>query len=73
MKIDENSQKNILMYYTGYVTFKDLEYVEINSVNALYLIINKINGYFENINKNQYLTLVTNDESKEKNIFKNMK
>ena len=73
MKIDENSQKNILMYYTGYVTFKDLEYVEINSVNALYLIFNKINGYFENINKNQYLTLVTNDESKEKNIFKNMK
>ena len=61
------------MYYTGYVTFKDLEYVEINSVNALYLIINKMNGYFENINKNQYLTLVTNDESKEKNIFKNMK
>ena len=61
------------MYYTGYMTFKDLEYVEINSVNALYLIINKINGYFENINKNQYLTLVTNDESKEKNIFKNMK
>ena len=61
------------MYYTGYVTFKDLEYVEINSVNALYLIFNKINGYFENINKNQYLTLVTNDESKEKNIFKNMK
>lgn len=73
MKIDENSQKNILMYYTGYVTFKDLEYVEINSVNALYLIFNKINGYFENINKNQYLTLVTNDESKEKNILKNMK
>ena len=61
------------MYYTGYVTFKDLEYVEINSVNALYLIINKINGYFENINKNQYLTLVTNDESKEKNILKNIK
>ena len=61
------------MYYTGYVTFKDLEYVEINSVNALYLIFNKINGYFENINKNQYLTLVTNDESKEKNILKNMK
>ena len=61
------------MYYTGYMTFKDLEYVEINSVNALYLIINKINGYFENINKNQYLTLVTNDESKEKNILKNMK
>ena len=61
------------MYYAGYVTFKDLEYVEINSVNALYLIINKINGYFENINKNQYLTLVTNDESKEKNILKNMK
>ena len=28
-----------------------------NSVNLLYLIINKINGYFEEINGNKYLML----------------
>ena len=28
--------------------------------------INKVNGYFEEINKNKYLTLVPTNESKEK-------
>ena len=37
---------------------KDLKYVKINSVNPLYLIFNKENGYFEEINGNKYLTLV---------------
>ena len=37
-------------YYTGYETVKDLRYVKINSVNPLYLVINKINGYFEESN-----------------------
>ena len=31
-KIDEKSYKNILIYYNGYVTFKDSKYVRINSV-----------------------------------------
>ena len=44
---------------------KDLRYVKSNSVNPLYLIINKINGYFEEINGNKYLTLVPTNESKE--------
>ena len=47
IKIDEKSYKNILIYYIGYVTFKDLRYVKINSVNPLYLIINKKKEYFE--------------------------
>ena len=47
IKIDENSYKNILIYYIGYVTIKDSKYLKINSVNPLYLIINKVNGYFE--------------------------
>ena len=50
VKIDENSRTNIFIYYTGYVAIKDLEYIKINSVNPLYLIINKVNGYFEEIN-----------------------
>ena len=58
IKIDENSYKNILIYCIGYVTIKDLKYVEINSVKPLYLIINKMNGYFKEINKNKNSTLV---------------
>ena len=65
IKRDENSYKNIVIYYIGYMTFKDLRYVKINIVNLLYLIINKINGYFEEINGNKYLALVPINESKE--------
>ena len=32
----------------------------------MYLIFNKVNGYFEEINGNKYLTLVPTNESKEK-------
>ena len=65
-KIDEKSYKNIFIYYIGYVTIKNLKYVKINSVNPLYLIFNEVNGYFEEINGNKYLTLVPTNESKEK-------
>ena len=44
---NEMSYKNTLTYYIRYVTFKDLEYVKSNNGDLLYLIINKINGYFE--------------------------
>ena len=64
IKIDEKSYKNILIYYNGYVTIKDLKYVKINSVNPLYLILKKLNGSFEEINGNKYLTLVATNKSK---------
>ena len=44
---------------------KYLSYAKINSVNPLYLIINKINGYNEGSNGNKYLRLVYTDESKD--------
>ena len=66
IKIDEKSYKNILIYCIGYVTIKDSKYVKINSVNLLYLIFNKVNGYFEEINENKYLRFVHTNESKEK-------
>ena len=53
------------------MTFKDHRYVKINSVNHLYLIINKINVCIEVSNRNKTLTLVPTDDSKE--ILKNMK
>ena len=71
IKIDEKSYKNTIVYHIGYVPIKDLKYVKINSVNSLYLIFSKVNGYFEETNKNKYLTLVPTNESKE--IIKNMK
>ena len=43
IKIDEKSYKNILIYYIGYVTIKDMKKVKINSVNPLYLIFSKVN------------------------------
>ena len=66
VKIDENSYKNILIYYIGYVTNKDLKYVKIYSVDSLYLIFSNVNGYFEKINKSKYLMLVSINESKGK-------
>ena len=48
VKIGEKSYKNILIYYIGYVTIKSKSD---NSVNPLYLIFRKVNGYFEEINK----------------------
>ena len=66
IKIDEKSYKKFIIYHIGYVTIKDLKYVKINSVNHLYLIFSKVNGYFEVINKGKYLTLVpTNERNQE--------
>ena len=53
------------------MTIKDSKYVKINSGNPLYLIFNKLNGYFEETNGNKYLTLVPTNESKKK--LKNIK
>ena len=48
------------------MTIKDLESLKIYSVNPLYVIINKVNECFEEINEYKYLTLVPINESKEK-------
>ena len=66
MYIDKKSYKNILIYYVGYVKIKNSKYIKINSVNLLYFISGKANGYFEEINGNEYLRLVPTNESKEK-------
>ena len=56
IEIDENSYKNILFYYIGYVIIKDSKYVKINNINPLYLIINKMNVYFEEYNGNKLIS-----------------
>ena len=49
----------------------DVKSLKINSINPLYRIIKKPNGYFNEIKKSKYLTLVRTNESKE--MIKNMK
>ena len=50
-KVDEISYKNFLIYYIGYGTIKDLKHVKIYSMNPLYLVMNKVNGHFEDNKK----------------------
>ena len=51
IKIDEKSNKNILIYYIGYVKIKT--HLKFYNVNPLYLTFNKMNGCFEKINGNK--------------------
>ena len=60
----------MLIYYILYVVINNSKYMKINSVNPLYLSLNKVNGYFEEINGSKYLTLVSTNESKEKKVWR---
>ena len=65
LKIDKKSYKNIDIYYIGYITMKNSKYVNIHSVNPLYLTIGEINGSIEEKNGNKYLTFASTDKNKE--------
>ena len=48
LKIDKKLYKYTNMYYIGYITVKKIDdYENIYSVNPLYLIIGKIDGFIE--------------------------
>ena len=65
MKIDKKSYKNKIIYYIGYITIKNLSWVNINSFNSLYLIVDKVDGYIEENNRNKYLMLISIDKNKD--------
>ena len=66
IKVNKKNYKEIDIYGIGYVTFKEIVNCNnINSVNPLYLMINKIIGHFEEKNGNKYLVLDDLDENKE--------
>ena len=66
LKIDKNSYKVIYIYYIGYVTIKDIDdYESIQRVNPLYLIIDEVNRYIEENNRNQYLFSTSTNKNKE--------
>ena len=68
--MDKELYKDIDIYYIGYVTVKDSDYVKINSVNHLYLMINKVNGYVEKKNGSKYLIFDSADKNKK--VLKNI-
>ena len=53
LKIDKKSYKNIDIYYIGYITMKDSDYVKIKSINPLYLIISEVDGHIKGENGNK--------------------
>ena len=58
--------KKIDVNYIGYVTFKEIANCNnINRVNPLYLMIDKMIGHFEEKSGNKYLVLDDIDENKE--------
>ena len=74
LKIDKKSFKNINIYYIGYITMKDSDYIKIKSVNPLYLIVSDIDGYPKEINGNKYLILDSaqlRSTNKNKEVLKN--
>ena len=45
------------IYYIGYITKKPQW--NVNSVNPLYLLINRIKGHFEEVDGNKYLIIIS--------------
>ena len=72
LKVDKKDYKEIDIYYIGYVTVKKIANCNnINSVNPLYLMIDKMIGHFEEKNGNKYLVLDDVNENKEVSQKKN--
>ena len=69
LKLDKNSFKNIGIYYIGYIKKKD-EY-KINSVNPLYLLVHKIDGFIKEKERKKYLNIASTNNNSE--VLKNMK
>ena len=61
-KLDKKQYKNLDI---GYVAIKKIGYgYDMNSVNPLYLRINNVNGYIEEINEDKYLAFDDTYENK---------
>ena len=66
LKFDKKSSKDLDIYNIGWVTIKKIGYgYDINSANPLYLRINNVNGYIEEINEDKYLVFDDTHENKE--------
>ena len=55
LNLDKKSVLGNDVYYIGYITEKPQW--NVNSINPLYLMINKIKGHFEEVDGNKYLII----------------
>ena len=60
LKLDKKTSMDLGIYYIGYVTKKP-EW-NVDSVNPLYLIINRIEGFIEEKDGDRYLSIASADE-----------
>ena len=61
LKLDKKSFKNIGAYYLEYIRKKD-QY-KINSLNPLYLLVNRIDGFIEEKEGTKYLNIASADSN----------
>ena len=52
-------------YHIKYITMKNLDHVNIDSTNSLYLAFNNVDGYIEESNGNKYLIFASTVKNKE--------
>ena len=62
-KLNKKTSTGLGIYYIGYITKKP-EW-NVNSVNPLHLIINRIDGFVEEKNGDKYLNIVSSDKNSE--------
>ena len=66
LKLDKKSYKDLVIYNIGYVTIKKVGFgYDVKSVNLLYLRMNNVTGYIEEVNKDK--NLVFDDTNKNEN------
>ena len=66
LKIDKMSYKNTGIYSIGYIAIKEIDdYENIYSLNPLYLIIGKVDGFIELTKGRKNLVFDSTDKSKE--------
>ena len=65
LKIGKKSYNDIDIYYIGYITMKNLDIVNILSVNPPYFVFDKVDAYAEESNGNKYLIFAPTNKNKE--------
>ena len=65
LRIDKKSYKKIGIFCIAFITVKDSDYVKINRVNLLYLIISEVHGYIKEENGSKYLVFDSANENNE--------
>ena len=63
LKLDKNTSIGFNIYYIGYITKKPRW--NVNSVNSLCLMINRIDGFIEEKDGDKYLGNVSTDKNSE--------